>query len=215
MPWARLAARQWHRWGIVAGVALTSCIPAVAIAQEAAWDDATVIRAGGGTFLLDSAVYDALSDAPAMRTSMQRIGLKQACAISAVARRQAVAIEADAFLPVLLTTMRARIPAERLTDRSIPSFLSASLGIYKADVAAALERDAAPIYARAKAAALAQFESEVAAAPATSTDWSGIFHDWNLDSALSVRTACSSLSSSDPAASKRAFDIFYQRKENR
>jgi len=218
MPWARGEARRrrtgWDRL-VLAVAALPPILLLVAAAPDAAWDDAKVIHAGGGTFLLDSAVETVIAGSAAMHASMRRIGLKRACAIASAARRQAVAAEAEAFLPALVAAMRAQIPPERLTGPAFPAFNGTAQLPFKARVSAALERGAAPIYTRARTHALARFEREAPTAPAISGDWSDIFADWDLSTANAVSTACLMYRLPDPAGGKQAFDTFYQRKETR
>lgn len=185
-----------------------------AVAQTMTLDDAQVFDAGGGMWLLTTDVEESVFQSPPMRAHLQRIGLVKTCAIARESVRLAVADGTDAFRPVLVATMRSSIPAERWSMPGWRSF-QGTLTPYRDRVIDALHRDGAPIYARARDLALTHFEREAAATAPTASPWADIFFDWDLSRNIAVRHACSQYGLANPANGKRAFDMFYQRKETR
>ncbi len=181
-------------------------------AASQAWDNGKLLHVGGDTWLLERAIDDALFESAALRAHLQRIGLPATCAIANGARKAAVSREAAGFRAALIATMRAMIPAERLAGPAYPAFVS--LPAYKVRVSDALADNPASGVARAREAALIQFEREAFAAPATTRPWADIFGDWDLSRNIAIGIACSQYTLVDPAAGKRIFDVFYQRKDN-
>lgn len=141
----------------ISGAAIAQVAPAV---PDAALERLAAVESRL-PFRLNSLVYN---DA-GMRSEIKRIGFEKGCRAVRDSQRDVSAGYVPKLVPATVAAIRQVVPAERLNDMRMLSFVVGPLQIYKGRVDAALEATAGPILQSAYDAMRASFMARMKVIP--------------------------------------------------
>jgi hypothetical protein len=109
----------------------------------------------------------AIIDDAAMRAEIRRVGFANGCQIMAETRDAIKGRYSTAIVPFMISAVRDIVPADRLDEMPILSFLVGPMLIYQARIRDRLDQDAAPIRTAAVAEMRKSFLERTTALPTT------------------------------------------------
>ncbi len=105
---------------------------------------------------------ETITQAPALRAEMKRVGFAAACNVLAESRNLVSARYRERLVPAIIKSVRATVPADRLEELNILSFLVGPMQIYRARILDQVRVDGAADISDAEAEMRATFLSRTA-----------------------------------------------------
>jgi hypothetical protein len=153
--------------------------------------DERIVYLGGRDLLFSNAIEELMLSDAEVQSQFHRAGIDSACSSynrALVAVRERYGAE---YRSMLISTVREQVPNDVLAHRMNYGWDSGVMTIYKNRVRAAMDRDGADLYSRARHDLREQFLAGVASEPTVDPrNAAGAFAGWDLERPLARKIAC-------------------------